>query len=65
MDVGEAEDEWEDPEAPVFPRVRQGIEFIARDDSSGDSGSRETMTRASCSGARSGSMSIAIGSSPR
>jgi hypothetical protein len=30
-------DETEDPEpAPVFPRVRQGIEFTARDDSNGE-----------------------------
>lgn len=36
MDQGEAEDQWRDPETPVFPRVRQGIEFIARDDSNGE-----------------------------
>jgi hypothetical protein len=35
MDQGEAEDGWKDP-APVFPRVRQGIEFIAHDDSNGE-----------------------------
>jgi hypothetical protein len=27
---------WGDPEAPVFPRVRQGIEFTAHDDANGE-----------------------------
>lgn len=36
MDPGEAEDRWEDPETPVFPRVRHGIEFIARSEDSGE-----------------------------
>ena len=35
MDLGE--DPESDPESdPVFPRVRQGIEFIAHDDSNGE-----------------------------
>jgi len=35
MDQGEAEEPWEDP-APVFPRVRQGIEFTAHGESDGE-----------------------------
>jgi hypothetical protein len=50
---------------PVFPRLRQGIEFIARDDDDGELRSTGNDEAGLLIGVRSGSMSSATESSPR